>query len=384
MQDGQQPQTQQPVTFSPTPQTDGAPDTLSPAPTFQPAAMPQEANTAAFSAPAPEVQPTGNAIPQPPQPAITYAPPAVPAPPVPQPWAAAQSSTPTVGLTPQQPSAKASPLALLHKLPVKIGIAIVAVAAIAAVAAIVILHRPVTHADVLTALQAAEHLDKDMSDASLDYNDMSVGADSSTTTIAANVDTINSKLDDAQKQMGMLKGSPVLRDSNVNKKFQALQAKFNPYVTYIRQNTADNKVLMPIVSDFETKMRALSQSNPSTASEVAAYLQNLKSIIDSTSQRLDGVTVQSDVNKQGVAAIKAYLQSLSGIVTQTQSDMAAGKDVFTLEDDLLKSYSADTTYSKALEDVNQQELTNQQRLDTQSELSDFLSALTSLSITVKN
>lgn len=332
------------------------PETLTP-PTFQP------------NQTAPTV--TGPSWVQP-QPAATQAP---------QVWTSAQSSAPVYGSSVQSGTLQR---ALASKKLLMVVLAAVFVIGITGAVIYLVLHKPITHADVITAQQAADDLGKDLTDATLDYNSMSIGSDSNTAAVTSTADTINSKLDDAQKQLNILNNSAVLRDGNVNKKYQALKVKYSPLVTYIKQNTDDNKNLMPIVTDFESSIRTLSSTNPSTISEVSSYLQSLKSTVDSTKQRLNGVVIESSVNQQGVDALKAYLQSLSDVVAQTQADMAAGKDAFTLEDDLLKSYDADVTYSNAVENVNKQEEANQQKLDASSEVDGLIGAIDSLSLTVKN
>lgn len=247
-----------------------------------------------------------------------------------------------------------------------------------------LIHGPIKHADVLSAIQVAQNMDQDLTSARFTYDSTAVGSDSNATTIATAVNTINSKLEDAESQLNNFKKSPVLGDATVSRDFQAYEKKFGPYVDYLKQNTSDYAKLGPVVNIAMSKLQSALTNTPTSNSGMASYLSSITSIIDSSLSQLNKIQVSSTTNKQGLTAFKSYLQSLSGAVGAARSDLKAGKDYYVVEGDLFNTGSAETKFIDAVDNINQQESANLKQLDPENEFGTLTSALAALALKVKN
>lgn len=238
--------------------------------------------------------------------------------------------------------------------------------------------QPYSRADISTASQTASNIEQDLFDSTDAYNSMTEGMSVSSTTIASSVSTVNSKLADEQKQLDILQKSPVLKDATVDQKFKATQAKLTPYVAYLKASTSDYSVVGPIANNFETQVRNLDATDPTALADVPAYLSSARSAEDKANQQIASVNPQSDINKQRVSAVKTFVQSVTSVMAKVQSDYAAGKDIFTIQDDLFSLTTARETYTTATENLYQQESNTQKQLRPDTESGDLLTAITNL------
>ncbi len=326
---------------------------------------------------------------------------ALPSQPAQQPWLAQPAPKPMYPTQypqqqqyqPQPQQSYAQPKSFFQKFKLRLPWRPKAIAAVAVVVLLVagavfagtqLIHRPIHHEDVLTAIQAAQNADQDLSDALQTYNDESVGATATASTIAIAAGTINSKLADAKSQVDALKKSAVLGDGKVSTAFQAYDKKFGPYVDYLQQNNSDFTKIGPIVNGAMAKLQSAINNVPSSNSKMPSYLSNLKSQLEAINKQLGSVQVQSDTNKQGLTAFKAYISSWLDDVGQAQSDLAGGSDYYTVVEDLFKIDSAQTKLYNALDNVNTQESANLKRLDPENEFNALTSALTNLSLSITN
>lgn len=243
------------------------------------------------------------------------------------------------------------------------------------------LSHPITKHQVTVAQNTADDFNDDVFKAAAAIN-KAEEADTAAA-VKSNVDEANSKLDDARKNMAALQKSEVMSDTYVKEAFDALNSKWKPYQTYLRDSAKDTQALMPVLLDFTDKIDVLYKSEP-TAANIPTYLAQIKQIIDSTSGQLDKMDLALPEDKDILAAFKADLSASSTAVTKAQADLAAGQPLYIVQDDLLAVLDAQSTFSDKIDKSSQQLTDKAADLDPGRTYNKFQAALKDLWSKAKN
>jgi hypothetical protein len=258
-------------------------------------------------------------------------------------------------------------------------VAIVALAAIiliGGVAMLLKLSSGVKYADVTAAHRTATTLGDDINAVSSAMNALDVTGGSSN--VSSSVATINSKLTDAQKQFDMLKKSPVQRDKDVKQKFAAFDAKWAPFVTYIKNSSKDMQVVGPIMADFEDKLQVLLSKPPTTPAALTTYLTSYKALIDDANTKIATIHMNITENQQVVDELKSFLSASSTSISAAQHDLAAN-NMSAVNTDLLKVETSETSFVSKIGDIEDKINAKEDQLDPFDQFEAFDSQLYKLS-----
>jgi|GEM_PF-6263774 len=367
--------------FDPVPPAPAAaPSAAMPPAPEMPAAVVSPTAAPAFP-PAPEVPSFQPGIVTPtatPMPAIPPAPADPMQPMAPQPFVggpAAPAPLPTFSPNPPMSGSSSS----LKKLLIIIG-GVVGVLVIALLVFMLAFNKNITATDVSNAQDASEAIFNDVEESSAALTESALAT--SGDEVKSKLDLANTKLADAQKKYQTLSKSAVLNDKTVKSKFKALDAKWKPYIDFETNGVHDDQALMPAIISFTDKTDQISQSTPSSTAQLSEYLSQLKAVTDSTKSQLASVKVTLSENQQLLQDLNAYLDSFLSAIGKAQSDLAGGKDLFSVSDDLFSVDDATTKFEGQVGSISSQLDDKEKKLSPSNELTAYETALDQLSIKV--
>lgn len=288
---------------------------------------------------------------------------------------------PSVGqMPPGQPMAPAASLALPSQGRSKqllIALAcLVGVLVAAFIVFKVLFNHPITRDQVNTALTTAGNFNDDVFEATNDINKAQDAASASA--VNPDIDAANGKLDDAEKEFATLKKSNVLSDKDTNAAFKTLDGKWGPYLSYLRGSASDSKSMMPLFLDFSTKVDKLNKADVNTRSQLSSYLSQFKSIVDTTSQKLDAVKPVIPEDKDLLDAFKEDLDSSSSVIAKASKDLAAGKQAYVVENDILGIFDAQDNFYNKIDKITTKLDDKEKKLKPDKAYNDFTEALDKL------
>lgn len=243
-------------------------------------------------------------------------------------------------------------------------------------------NKPITFQDITSATNTVSSLDSDITNADLALSDMT--STTNTKTLSTDISNLNSNISDAQKQFDILKKSPVLGDSSTDAKFNAVENKWGPFITYLQNTSSDYKVLGPIVVQFTNNLQNLSNNPPTTDAQLATYLANFKNFITIAESQIKNVKMKVSTDQQTVTALSSYLQSISSSVSGAQSALSNGQDIDTVYNDLSQVATDETTYENSIQSITNAANAQQSKLDPSNQINAFTSALATLASKVKS
>lgn len=278
-------------------------------------------------------------------------------------------STPAA-TTPHRPSKK--PLLLLAT-------AAAIVLATGGVTVALALSNRVTSADVTAAQHANARLMSDLD--TITSTMSSVDAMDNDSDPAPKLQTMQTRLDDANKQYQSLQASHALHNNTVHQKFTAASKKWPAYAHYMKSNVQDMQTITPTLVSFTKDTETLTKSAPSSISGLGDYLTKYKSLLDTTNAKISAMHLSVSENQQELNALQQFLTSASSDVSTAQHDIAAN-NISAVESDLLKIATSESSFSTTISNL-ETALTNKEKsLDPFHQFEDLASALDSLSSTV--
>ena len=189
--------------------------------------------------------------------------------------------------------------------------------------------------------------------------------------------TVASKLSHAETEYKALKGSAVLHNRDVAEKFKAIDAKWDKYIAYARNNAADLKTLSPILLKLTTDSEALTANTPTTTAALKTYLSDYKKILDETSGKIGAVKMTLSDNQKIVDSFKTFLDDSSAATARAQKDLESSNTA-ALYADLGAISDAQSELNSDITDAQANIRDYEDRIDPYDDFSHMLTALSRL------
>ena len=249
---------------------------------------------------------------------------------------------------------------------------------LAAVLFFVLHAKSITYHDITTAQDLAHNFSADINDASLAISELQQTESVDAATSKASV--VTTKLADARKQFNELKKSAALGDETVKQKFNALEKKWEPYLTFLENSAKDYEALSPLLTSFESSLTDLNKSAPSTKAELSTYLSSLQTVLSNLRGKTSSIKLSLTENQKILTAFQTFIDDSLQAITTAQTDLTGGKSIYTVQSDLFKIYDAQSTFSDTTYDVESQLRDTRTKLDPYSAIRDLQNALSDLAL----
>lgn len=136
---------------------------------------------------------------------------------------------------------------------------------------------------------------------------------------------IKSDLTDAQNQYAKLESPSVKTNKSIDADLVTLTTKWTPYSNFINEYVSDDQAIAPVIFPFLAGSQSLTQQpTPTTASELNTYLDNFKSLYDTTLPKLQALKLILTANQSAVNVVETYLSSSSSLINSAQIAVQQG------------------------------------------------------------
>jgi predicted nucleic acid-binding Zn-ribbon protein len=253
-----------------------------------------------------------------------------------------------------------------------VGLAAVIVLAGAVFGGLKLLSKPITSDDISKAQTNITDTTTALSDATTAISSATNSSDSSE--ITNKLTEANTKLSSAKSSYAQLQKSNVLQDKATSRAFEALQKKWEPAIAYYQDTVSDSGKLSTLINDFKKSTGDLTNQGISSIDGASAFLSKFKNIVDSTNQKVSGIQVKIDSNKQHIDAFKAYLTQVSQKLDTAQKH-AASKDYNALTSDLDGLSTLDSEFTTKTNSIDDEEYKKSKSIDPYDQFNNLSKAI---------